>query len=70
MERMEADPRLGTVSGTPYFRRHKSSESPPAKFPIGRGQGFVSEKCGDENSVGMIKFYRTLCFEQVGGFVR
>jgi hypothetical protein len=30
----------------------------------------VSEKCGLENSVGMAKFYRTECFEQVGGFVR
>ena len=26
--------------------------------------------CGDENSVGMIKFYRTACFKQIGGFVR
>jgi hypothetical protein len=30
----------------------------------------VSEMCGDENSVGMIKFYRTECFTQIGGFVR
>jgi len=30
----------------------------------------VSERCGDENSVGMIKFYRTSCFLQIGGFVR
>ena len=29
----------------------------------------VSEKCGDENSVGMTKFYRVKCFEQIGGFV-
>ena len=30
----------------------------------------VSEKCGDENSVGMTKFYRVECFEQIGGFLR
>lgn len=71
MERMEADPRLGTVSGKPYFRRRKSADSAgESKFPITRGHGFVSEKCGDENSVGMIKFYRTRCFKQIGGFVK
>ena len=30
----------------------------------------MSEKMGDENSVGMTKFYRTSCFQQIGGFVR
>ena len=25
---------------------------------------------GDENSVGMVKFYRTACFRQIGGFTR
>jgi hypothetical protein len=25
---------------------------------------------GDENSVGMTKFFRTACFRQIGGFVR
>jgi hypothetical protein len=28
------------------------------------------EACGDENSVGMVKFYRTACFSDIGGFVR
>ncbi|HTL28830.1 MAG TPA: glycosyltransferase family A protein [Tepidisphaeraceae bacterium] len=56
MERMEADPRIGTCSGKPYF---------PAEDGT-----LVSEKCGDENSVGMIKFYRTSCFQDIGGFVR
>lgn len=55
MRRMEDDPRIGTASGKPYFVRD--------------GKRF-SEKCGDENSVGMVKFYRTQCFKQVGGFVR
>jgi glycosyltransferase involved in cell wall biosynthesis len=54
MERMEEEPRIGTASGKPYMLLN------------GR---LVSEKCGDENSVGMIKFYRTKCFKQIGGFV-
>lgn len=53
--RMEADPRLGTASGKPYVRR---------------GGGLVSERRGDEMSVGMTKFYRRTCFDQIGGFVR
>jgi glycosyltransferase involved in cell wall biosynthesis len=56
MERMEADPRIGTCSGKPYFPKSDGA--------------LVSEKCGDENSVGMIKFYRTRCFQEIGGFVR
>lgn len=56
IEMMEADPRLGTISGKPFFVN-------------ARGQK-VAERCGDENSVGMVKFYRTACFEQIGGFVR
>jgi hypothetical protein len=55
MLRMEENPRLGTVSGKPFF--------------VQDGK-IISEKCGDENSVGMVKFYRTECFEQIGGFVR
>jgi poly-beta-1,6-N-acetyl-D-glucosamine synthase len=57
IDRMERQPRIGTASGKPYFRGPKNGE-------------LVSEKCGDENSVGMIKFYRTNCFQQIGGFVR
>ena len=55
MDKMEADPRLGTCSGKPYMLLDGK---------------LVSEKCGDENSVGMTKFYRVECFEQIGGFVR
>ena len=55
MDRMEADPRLGSCSGKPYFEQ------------AGK---LVSEKCGDEHAVGMTKFYRVACFEQIGGFVR
>ena len=56
LARMRADPRLGSASGKPYMR-----------LPSGR---LISEKCGDEMSVGMTKFYRTACFRQIGGFVR
>ena len=56
MDRMQADPRLGSASGKPYYRS-----------PTG---AWVSEKCGDEMSVGMTKFYRTSCFQDIGGFVR
>lgn len=56
LARMEANPRLGTCSGKPYSR------SPQGELKI--------EKSGDETSVGMIKFYRRECFEQIGGFVQ
>jgi glycosyltransferase involved in cell wall biosynthesis len=55
LERMDADPKLGTCSGKPYFTT-----------PGGR---LVSEGCGDEMSVGMTKFYRIDCFKDIGGFV-
>jgi glycosyltransferase involved in cell wall biosynthesis len=57
VERMEAQPRLGTTSGKPYFVR-------------ARDRALVPEVCGDEMSVGMTKLYRTECFEAIGGFVR
>jgi len=54
IDKMGADARLGTCSGKPYMLLNGK---------------LVSEKCGDENSVGMTKFYRVECFEQIGGFV-
>lgn len=57
LDRMSADPRLGTCSGKPYYRDDRSGR-------------LISEKCGDEMSVGMTKFYRRECFEAIGGFVR
>ena len=56
MEKMEAEPRLGTVSGKPFF--------------VDAAGKKIAETCGDENSVGMVKFYRRECFQQIGGFVR
>ncbi|WP_045215628.1 glycosyltransferase family 2 protein [Desulfonatronovibrio magnus] len=54
---MQQDPCLGTCSGKPYFKSN--------------GDGhLVSEKIGDEMSVGMTKFYRRECFQEIGGFVR
>lgn len=55
LERMEANPRLGTASGKPFY--------------IDAAGRKVSERCGDEMSVGMTKFYRVSCFQQIGGFV-
>ena len=54
IERMEADPRIGTSSGKPYIRQNGT---------------LVSERRGDEMSVGMTKFYRRTCFEDIGGYV-
>jgi poly-beta-1,6-N-acetyl-D-glucosamine synthase len=69
MDRMEAEPRLGCCSGKPYFFP-PSAGAAVAHFPLATTDGLISEKCGDENSVGMAKFYRTACFQQIGGFVR
>jgi glycosyltransferase involved in cell wall biosynthesis len=68
MNRMEAEPRIGTCSGKPYY----FASGPPARadFPLGGQDGLVSEKLGDENAVGASKFYRTTCFREIGGFVR
>lgn len=56
MRRMEENPRLGSASGKPYNRTASGA--------------WVSERCGDEMSVGMTKFYRVACFQDIGGFVR
>jgi hypothetical protein len=52
---MQTDPRLGSCSGKPFYRRADRR---------------VPEPCDDEIPVGMTKFYRTACFRDVGGFVR
>ena len=57
LQRMEGNPRVGTCSGKPYFSEKQSGR-------------LVSEKCGDENSVGMTKLFRKRCFDQIGGFVQ
>ncbi len=55
MQRMEANPRIGTCSGKSY---------------IEEGGRLISERKGDETSLGMTKFYRVACFREIGGFVR
>jgi biofilm PGA synthesis N-glycosyltransferase PgaC len=55
IEHCEEDPWLGTVSGKLFLRY---------------GDRLVEERCGDENSVGPTKFYRSDCFRDIGGFVR
>ena len=56
IQKMENEPRLGTCSGKAWF----STSS-----------GKLVEECsGDEMSVGMTKFYRRECFQEIGGFVR
>ena len=57
MQRMEVNPRLGTSSGKPYFVDPRTGN-------------VVPEVCGDEMSVGMTKFYRVECFQEISGFVR
>ena len=56
VQRMEAEPRLGTTSGKPWFTNPRTGALEP-------------EVCGDEMSVGMTKFYRRSCFIEIGGFV-
>ncbi|MEO1677757.1 MAG: glycosyltransferase [Pseudomonadota bacterium] len=55
IEQMRTDARLGTCSGMPYFLNSAGQQ--------------VSERCGPEMSVGMTKFYRRACFQDIGGFV-
>lgn len=56
IRRMNAEPRIATCSGSPYF--------------LSKAGTLVSEECGEETSVGMIKFYRRSAWEQIGGFIR
>ena len=62
LDLMQADPRLGTVSGKPFFPADTNPDADPAG-------DLISEKIGDEMSAGMIKFYRHACFREIGGFV-
>lgn len=55
MERMIANSKMGTCSGKSYIEDNGN---------------LVYERHGDETSLGMTKFYRVSCFEEIGGFVR
>jgi GT2 family glycosyltransferase len=55
MTRMMADPRIATCSGKAYLLE---------------GERLITERHGDDMSLGMAKFYRVSCFKAIGGFVR
>ncbi len=55
IDRMENNPRIGTCSGKSYI--YEDGE-------------LISERKGDDTSLGMTKFYRVTCFKEIGGFVR
>jgi biofilm PGA synthesis N-glycosyltransferase PgaC len=55
ISRMNADPRIATCSGKAY---------------IYEDDHLISERHGDDTSLGMTKFFRIDCFEEIGGFVR
>lgn len=57
MEKMHAEPRLGTASGKAFYTVAGTGEH-------------VLETIRDHVSIGASKFYRRECFEQIGGFVR
>jgi len=55
MQRMRDNPRIGTCSGKAWIEENGT---------------LVDERHGDETSLGMTKFYRVRCFQEIGGFVR
>jgi poly-beta-1,6-N-acetyl-D-glucosamine synthase len=57
LEQMRANPRLGSVSGKPWFVHPRTGV-------------LVPEPCSDDMSVGASKFYRVACFKEIGGFVQ
>jgi len=58
MKKMKSNPRIGAVSGKPYY------------YANGVSGSLISEGCGDENAIGASKFYRVSCFKQIGGFIK
>lgn len=55
MERMHEDLSIATCSGKAYIEQNGE---------------LISERHGDDTSLGMTKFYRTRHFQEIGGFVR
>jgi poly-beta-1,6-N-acetyl-D-glucosamine synthase len=53
---MRSDARLGSCSGKPYYLDSSGTR--------------CLEWCDDEIVVGMVKFYRVQCFQEIGGFIR
>ena len=59
LEEMEADDRLGSVSGKPYFWVGEEGRSE-----------LKSERIADDVSVGASKFYRRVFLDDIGGLVK
>jgi poly-beta-1,6-N-acetyl-D-glucosamine synthase len=55
IQRMNSDSRIATCSGKSYI--------------VENGR-LIHERHGDDTSLGMTKFYRLNCFQEIGGFVR
>jgi biofilm PGA synthesis N-glycosyltransferase PgaC len=55
MRRMTSNPGIATCSGKAYIEQNG---------------GLISERHGDDTSLGMTKFDRVSCFKAIGGFVR
>jgi poly-beta-1,6-N-acetyl-D-glucosamine synthase len=62
LELMAADPRLGTVSGKAYYPG-------PSNVDESFDGELISEHIGDDVSLGMTKFWRRECFDEIGGLV-
>jgi biofilm PGA synthesis N-glycosyltransferase PgaC len=62
LELMAADPRIGTVSGKAYYPG-------PSNTAESFDGELISEHIGDDVSLGMTKFWRRECFEEIGGLV-
>ncbi|MCA9166618.1 MAG: glycosyltransferase family 2 protein [Planctomycetales bacterium] len=63
MDRMEAQPTLGTCSGKAYYPG-------PDNVDKSFAGTLISEGIGDDMSVGAAKFYRVKCFREIGGFIQ
>ena len=53
---MKATPRLANFSGKSYLQDKDGNQ--------------ISERLGDENAIGAVKFYRVIAFKDIGGFIR
>src|SRR5258708_4824320 len=60
IDRMEADPRIGTCSGKPYFPAPGNDE--PVQLPLSDTSRFISENIADDTSVATTQLFPTACF--------
>jgi glycosyltransferase involved in cell wall biosynthesis len=57
MEKMERDPRIGSISGKPWYTHPETG-------------ALVPETVGNDITIGAAKFYQVACYREIGGFVR